>query len=75
MNLNRKIQNILNENGVTQNWVVNKMNEINPKINMDKTKMSAIVNGVRKVSGDELLVFCMAMKISPDIFTKKNRGG
>lgn len=72
MSLNKKIKNILNENGVTQNWVVNKMNEINPKLNMDKTKMSAIVNGIRKVSGDELLAFCMAMKISPDIFTNND---
>lgn len=72
MDLNKKIQEILNDNGVTQNWVVNKMNSINPKINMDKNKMSSIVNNSRKVTGEELLAFCMALKINPDVFVEQN---
>ncbi len=60
---------ILQEQGRTQKWVTEKMNSINPSLEMDKNKFSAIVNGNRKMSGDELLAFCMALEISPDVFT------
>lgn len=46
------------------------MNEINPSLKMDANKMSAIVTQNRKVSSEELLAFCMALQISPDIFMK-----
>ena len=60
---------IIQEQGRTQKWVIEKMNSINPSLEMDKNKFSAIVNGNRKMSGDELLAFCMALEISPDVFT------
>ena len=67
--LNSMIENQLKENGRTQTWTINKMNEINPKLKMDRSKMSAIINDNRKMTAEELLAFCMALKISPDIFT------
>lgn len=67
--LNSMIETQLKENGRTQTWTINKMNEINPKLKMDRSKMSAIINDNRKMTAEELLAFCMALKISPDIFT------
>lgn len=60
---------ILNEQGRTQKWVAEKMNQINPSLEMDRNKLSGIMSGNRKMTGDELLAFCMALEISPDIFT------
>ena len=48
----------------------NKMNEINPSLKMDRCKMSSIIKNNRKISGEELLTFCMALKINPDVFMK-----
>ena len=62
---------ILQDQGRTQKWVVNKMNEINPKLGMDRSKLSAIITGNRKMTGDELLVFCIALEVNPDVFTEK----
>lgn len=62
------VKRVLSEQGRTQAWVVRKMNLQAPGIDMDKTKFSAIVTGKRKMSGDELLVFCKALEITPDEF-------
>lgn len=62
------IKRILGEQGRTQTWVIQKMNSQSPEVGMDKTKFSAIVTGKRKMSGDELLVFCKALEITPDVF-------
>lgn len=62
---------ILKEQGRTQRWVVEKMNKVNPELEMDKSKFSAIIVGKRRMTGDELLAFCMALEVSPDEFTKK----
>lgn len=64
------VSKIINDRGVTQTWVAQKMNEANPSLKMDSTKFSAIVNETRKMSGDELLAFCLALGINPDIFIK-----
>lgn len=64
------IGRLLSEQGRTQTWVVQKMNSVSPELEMDKTKFSAIVTGKRKMSGDELLVFCKALVITPDEFLK-----
>lgn len=63
------VKRILNEQGRTQTWVVQRMNKQVPRI-MDRTKFSAIVNGKRKMSGDELLIFCKALEVNPDEFLK-----
>lgn len=67
------VKRILNEQGRTQIWVIQRMNEINAEINMERSKFSAIVVGKRKMSGDELLTFCRALEVSPDEFTKDGK--
>ncbi len=70
MPFNRLVEKILKDNGRTQTWTINKMNEINPSLKMDRCKMSSIIKNNRKISGEELLTFCMALKINPDVFMK-----
>lgn len=62
------VKRILISQGRTQTWVAEKMNQVNPNIKMDLTKFNSIITGRRKMSGDELLAFCMAMEITPDEF-------
>lgn len=62
------VRRIVNEQGRTQTWISKRMNEINPKIEMDLVKFNSIIAGRRKMSGDELLAFCMAMEVTPDEF-------
>lgn len=64
---------ILKEQGRTQRWVAERMNNINPTLEMDRSKFSAIITGNRKMTGDELLAFCMALEISPDVFTGQEK--
>lgn len=66
--ISTKIKEIIEEQGRTQLWVISKMNEANPKLNMDRVKFSAIVTNRRKMTGDELLAFCKATEINPDVF-------
>lgn len=66
------VKRLLEEQGRTQIWVINRMNEINPRLNMEKSKFSALINGKRKMSGDELIAFCQALEVTPDEFTKNN---
>ncbi len=62
------VRRILISQGRTQTWVAERMNEVNPNIKMDLTKFNSIITGRRKMSGDELLAFCMATEITPDEF-------
>ena len=64
---------ILKEQGRAQRWVVERMNDINPTLEMNRSKFSAIITGNRKMIGDELLAFCMALEISPDVFTGQEK--
>ena len=61
---------VIEEQGRTQAWVINRMNMICPELEMDKNKLSTILLGKRKMSGDELIAFCKALEISPDEFTR-----
>ena len=70
MSLNVLVGNLLKENGRTQTWTIAKMNEINPSLKMDRSKMSSIIKQNRKMTGDELLAFCLAHGINPDVFIK-----
>ncbi|MCI9668977.1 MAG: hypothetical protein HFG19_04790 [Oscillospiraceae bacterium] len=70
MNISNTIKAILKERGIKQTWVVKRMNLIAPDVAMDKVKFSAIVCGIRKMSGEELLAFCKAIEENPDIFLK-----
>lgn len=62
------VKRILDEQGRTQAWVIQKMNSQTPEIEMDRSKFSAIVTGKRKMTGDELIVFCKALEVTPDEF-------
>ena len=64
-------KNILEEQGRTQTWVVKRMNEINPELSMDSMKLSTTLLGKRKMSGDELIAFCKALEVNPDIFLQE----
>lgn len=66
MSIPEAIKRVLDSRGCTQTWVFNRMNAINPSLNMNKAKFSSIVCGNRKMSGDELLAFCKAIEINPD---------
>ena len=68
ISVSNTVKKILGEQGRTQAWVIQKMNSINPNLELDRSKFSSIINGKRKMSGDELLAFCQAIEISPDVF-------
>lgn len=68
MRVPETIRRILKDEGRTQSWVIDEMNRILPDLKMDRAKFSAIVCGVRKMTADELLVFCKAVKKNPDVF-------
>lgn len=62
------VKRILDEQGRTQAWVIQRMNSLNPTLAMDRSKFSCITTGRRKMTGDELLTFCQATEVSPDEF-------
>lgn len=62
------MKRLIIEEGRTQKWVIEKMNAINHDLNMDKSKFSAIINGRRNVTGDELIAFCKALEVDPNEF-------
>lgn len=62
------IRTILETRGCTQAWVIRRMNDIDPSLKMNRNKLSDIVCGKRKMTGEELLAFCMATETSPDYF-------
>ncbi len=62
---------VLKKEGRTQSWVINRMNVVCPGIAMDRSKLSAILVGKRKMSGDELIAFCRALEINPNEFAKE----
>ena len=66
MSVNEAIKSAIDDSGRTQVWVANKINAINPSLNMDKSKLSAALNGKRKISGDEFIALCKALEINPD---------
>ena len=67
------VRKTIKKQGRTQKWVTEKMNSINPSLDMDRSNFSAIITGNRKMTGDELLAFCMALEISPDVFTEQEK--
>ena len=67
------VRKTIKKQGRTQKWVTEKMNSINPSLDMDRSKFSAIITGNRKMTGDELLAFCMELEISPDVFTEQEK--
>lgn len=74
LSISDTINQVLKKEGRTQRWVIAEMNKIDPTLKMDRVKFSAIVCEKRKMTGDELLAFCKAMRINPDIFIGKKVG-
>lgn len=68
------LSRILKEQGRTQTWVIQKMNEFNPELKMDASKFSMMVAGNRKMSADEMIAFCEVLDVSPDEFVYPSRG-
>ncbi len=62
------VRSLVKNKGLRQVWVVEQMNRIAPDLNMSKAKFSAIVCGERKMTGDELIAFCVATGTNPDYF-------
>lgn len=73
--INAKVRRILADQGRTQIWVLQRMNSINPSLNLNASKFSALVTGNRTMSGDELIAFCKAVEINPDVFLEESEAG
>ena len=63
-----RIKNHVEHHGIKQNWVVQRMNEIDPSLKINEQKFSASLNGNRTFSSDELACFCLATNSDPRIF-------
>lgn len=70
MNVEPAVKQIIENRGLRQVWVIKQMNLANPALGMNRSKLSAIVCGNRRMTGDELLAFCMATDTDPDYFCK-----
>lgn len=73
MNVEPAVREIVENRGLRQTWIVDQMNRIAPELSMSKAKFSAIVCGGRKMTGDELMVFCLATGTNPDYFRNAAR--
>lgn len=62
------VKKLIKDKGLRQTWIVDQMNRISPELSMSKAKLSAIVCGGRKMTGDELIAFCLATGTNPDYF-------
>ena len=67
------VRNIIGSRGLRQTRAINRMNEVSPSLGMNHNKLSAIVCGSRKMTGDELLAFCMATETKPDCFCRAGK--
>ena len=67
------VKQLIKDKGLRQAWVVDRMNLVNPDLHMSNAKLSSIVCGGRKMSGDELIAFCVATDTSPDYFSNTAR--
>lgn len=61
MDCNKKIADYLKENGITQKF-------LSDKTGIEVEKVSNIVNGKRKITGDELISVCTVLGLSLDYF-------
>lgn len=68
--VNAAVKRFIEERGVTQKWLINKMNSVSPELDMNKQKMSAIMTNRRRLNCDEFLAICKVFEVSPDIFVQ-----
>ncbi|MCJ7856864.1 helix-turn-helix transcriptional regulator [Lachnospiraceae bacterium NSJ-143] len=55
--------------GYSQIYVVNSMNFLDPSLNMTASKLSSILLGKRKLSGNEFIALCKVLNLDIDSFT------
>lgn len=70
MIINEIMRQTIADEGRTQKWTCEEMNRINPELKMNAAKFSAIMTGRRKVTGEEMIAFCKALRKNPEIFTR-----
>ncbi len=61
MELNKKIKEYVESHGITQKFLCD-------STGIAQEKMSNIINGKRKVTGEELLLIAKALNVNADIF-------
>lgn len=61
-----KLRQKFMETGMTQRFIVKKINLLFPEVLMDEHKLSLILHGRRKLSSDELLAICKTLELNPD---------
>lgn len=62
------------EKGMTQRAVTQMMLKVSPVIKgFNEKKLSNIIHGVRLMTADELIAFCHALHVSPEIFMQTVR--
>lgn len=62
------VKKLIKDKGLRQSWIVEQMNRVDPTLSLNSKKFSAIVCGRRKMTGDELIAFCMATDTNPNYF-------
>ena len=68
MRLEARARQVLSDTGRTQTWVAQKMNQIDPELEMSVSKLSATLTGRRTMTGEEFLAFCRATQTNPSDF-------
>lgn len=61
----------IDKKGVTQTWIVNQMNSLDISLNMTCAKMSAVLAGKRKLTGEEFIAICRVLELDTEIFIKQ----
>ena len=61
MDCNKKIADYLKDHGITQKYLV-------IKTGIEPEKVSNIINGKRKITGDELIAICNVLGLTLDYF-------
>lgn len=61
MDCNKKIADYLKDHGISQRFICD-------KTGLEPEKVSNIMNGKRKITGDELIAICNALGITLDYF-------
>lgn len=71
MSVNEAVKLIIKDSGRTQTWLVTRINNIDPCVHMNNSKLSASLTGKRKITADEFIALCKALEISPDLIADK----
>ena len=64
MSINRKLRDLINQNGIKQSHIAQ-------KTGISADTISKILNGDRRILADEFLTICEALEIDPNFFREK----